>query len=1172
MWPLDDNAFYMSMITDSDRTFENWTLVNCFENNLGIPDDPSPFPESRVYSTITKNDGTAGVMTATSPATVTASEVDAGAGDFTVNMFLYLNPVFLVGIRVGIKWEDIGGTTNELYGPQLPPTESRGWVNINETFDLPDTYPNGIHIILEVEWLDSTGGDEASRSVTMTGFSVGQNSITSQYSNLGSVAVDLPAELGYPGAKGIIADQFGTPTDYGYYVVRQNRLLAHNDGMPIIFGTDNATIIEPDAFPSLLFPGKGMLHNNGRGKEYTFEMWMKIAPQTYSDKKIVGPLDSTDGVYVKEGFLILAAGNNVRGHYVGRWYRPMLIQVVIKTSTISLILNGEEVINMPFDKKTIPLTSGRDWWGIWNYDEFDYFGVDCVSFFPYPVAEDVAKRRYAYGQATESILTLNAAYNGYSTTIDFKSAEHGPSVIWPDTQNWDSGSFDNLIVTNDFVTTPLFALPQMELGGYDLQAWYEINKTINDTSDLYFSMKPSYEETLRSLTPFAIADDGLSQGPAYLNFDGVRAQSESVRMVWGVFQIEADLPERRTLFDFYDATTLQNFNIYVQGLNLVYEYKGETLFSVPIAIGEKFAAGIDLQHMRNGEYGEELRNFFRSLANLRLFVGGNGFNTFEGRIYKVSFSNFREGARLAQYFYSSGEDGAGFCQYPAVGLFLREISTYSLMPNIEAGQFYLDVSVSGYWEEYIPLSYFASYVEHSDGTQSYELDMLQLNVTTVAVEDSGNWSYQELKNEYDDLGKVYQDLSTDFETYLELRQVPSDVRSPSSISMFATFQKIADGANKPLDDFGSFIPINKEKIIFCNEVNTVSPSQVYNTAFEIVDNTIMYPPDQNFDEYAIVLHMSVVHRDVNTHPLRIKNMEISAKNFNDQDAENKTYIGTKYGTKIYPQIDDEHTANAHNPFFIFKSTAPYLYNSDTVGFRVGEITDLGADAHAYYFNINENASINFEVGSLQFMIKPDIVAAEWTEIQLFEIQSNSGTILYSLKHGDKYFEMASYDKAADGSLTPRIGDSYYQNGRYVSKVVFTNDHWNTIGIVFANFLDFSNTSGKFIMYGGANFDNISYYLSSGLGQYSNIDARLWQDVLEVDSNVVQWSYWADGTWALVYILGQSYGYLSTPSNIFAAWTGTNGEIVDDNRGIALTNNRVKVLTDVVWSTSSHSPV
>jgi hypothetical protein len=45
---------------------------------------------------------------------------------------------------------------------------------------------------------------------------------------------------------------------------------------------------------------------------------------TYT-KKIFGPIASSDGLYVESGFITLKIGNAFRSHFVGEWYRPMLI-------------------------------------------------------------------------------------------------------------------------------------------------------------------------------------------------------------------------------------------------------------------------------------------------------------------------------------------------------------------------------------------------------------------------------------------------------------------------------------------------------------------------------------------------------------------------------------------------------------------------------------------------------------------------------------------------------------------------------------------------------------------------------------------------------------------------------------------------------------------------------
>ena len=133
---------------------------------------------------------------------------------------------------------------------------------------------------------------------------------------------------------------------------------------------------------------------------------------------------------------------------------------------------------------------------------------------------------------------------------------------------------------------------------------------------------------------------------------------------------------------------------------------------------------------------------------------------------------------------------------------------------------------------------------------------------------------------------------------------------------------------------------------------------------------------------------------------------------------------------------------------------------------------------------------------------------------------------------------------------------------------------NAIGISFAEELDFSEySSGGVSVFGEALFNNISYYLSKGLGIKTELNIRDWENVLNYDSVTRAWSFWDSGsqTWKDIYVLGQTSSYFNTPEDIYKAYTGTNKSIIDDNLGMMFGGTQSKVYTDVSWQTITNKP-
>jgi hypothetical protein len=474
MWSLDENLYYLSLIDDNDRRFSTWTLDNCtYSNTPTIPDTPSPF-DSDIYSSITANVSTPVLVEAESSGLFSSVNIDTNTNTFCVNFFMYQKPTYINWFKVGYRYLDALGASQEVLSSEIPPPAAESWINFNNVYQLPTSWSGDLKLVIQIDFNDSSSGDASSRTLIMNGLSVGQNSETTCYSSLGSTAVSIPSSIGISGVLGVSADQYGVLADNGYYIVRNNQTLSYNDGFPIVYGTDHSTKIYPSNvnIPSFVFPGKGMLHESGRNKQYSLEMWIKLDASTNIAKRIIGPLDSNDGLYVKEGFLTLVVGDEIASHCVSEWYRPMLMHLIIKENNIVMLINGEEVVNIPFPRTTINLPDTADWWGIYSYPNISVFNIDCISIYPYSVSNLVAKRRFVYGQGTPSIQSIDNTFDGTPTTIDFSTSEYSSNIIYPDFGRWDAGYFNNLNATRDYISIPEYQLPTISIGGRDINEWY----------------------------------------------------------------------------------------------------------------------------------------------------------------------------------------------------------------------------------------------------------------------------------------------------------------------------------------------------------------------------------------------------------------------------------------------------------------------------------------------------------------------------------------------------------------------------------------------------------------------------------------------------------------------------------------------------------------------------
>ena len=272
------------------------------------------------------------------------------------------------------------------------------------------------------------------------------------------------------------APAYGISSDTAYYLVNGNSLVARNTGVPLVFGASSVTKILPnDGDPSLIIPGKGFLHESGRYNDYTVEFWARINSDTYTPKKIFGPIGSEDGLYVEGGFLTLFIGGNFSSYFVGEWFRPMLIHVRLVNDNATVLVNGEQVISLDFVTKdmSLPILDGENWIGFYAYEDVTPIEIDCVAIYSYQVPNIVAKRRYIYGQGVGSSESIDSAYSGTSAFIDYSFADYTSNYTYPDFAQWQQGTFDNLATTATALTTPQYSLPTIYTGTKTLQDLYD---------------------------------------------------------------------------------------------------------------------------------------------------------------------------------------------------------------------------------------------------------------------------------------------------------------------------------------------------------------------------------------------------------------------------------------------------------------------------------------------------------------------------------------------------------------------------------------------------------------------------------------------------------------------------------------------------------------------------
>ena len=494
LYSLDDDVSYISLISDEQRLFEadspysGWTVTGgVADDTISLPLLASPFvggPYGGIAGNVPlANDS---IIEWKSPALFQLSDLNQYLASFAVSCSLYQNSIF-------INWYEIGYVAgSEEFVTRVEAPDRPAWINFDFTY-LPEQYgSDNVQVVIRAN-VNLTRGDATGIAqdyeFLVNGLAVGQWSETTSTESLGNTAEDTG--LGF---MGIPAAEYGINDDPGYYVVENNRVLAKNEGTPLVYGSQNVTRVyaseDPD-LPSLVLPGQGFLFESDRYTKYSFEFWVKLDPNTDQFKRIFGPIDNDYGIYINNGFISLLIGDSFGSHPISEWYRPMLIHIILNETEASLLVNGENVITILFDRNSVRLPNENDWVGFYSDPDINVFELDCVSFYSYSIPLPVAKRRLVFGQGTDSPQAIANTFNGNTSYVDFPNANYTSNIIYPDVANWSAGYKDNLVSTKSSISMPNYSLPFITVVGRDIQELYEANKDTNEQAgETFFTFRP----------------------------------------------------------------------------------------------------------------------------------------------------------------------------------------------------------------------------------------------------------------------------------------------------------------------------------------------------------------------------------------------------------------------------------------------------------------------------------------------------------------------------------------------------------------------------------------------------------------------------------------------------------------------------------------------------------
>lgn len=1171
LWALEEQIDYVSLASTPIKDLASWNMLFGGANFTDVSQMPQAWPSEMTSQPYYTDDSSLFLMTLfnggigfnwsgyMSPvaAPILKQSLNQNMDTFSFGMHVFASNSSIANVSLGIVYTDAdsGETVTDSYA--FTSISVNSWSFVSHTFKLDDINADMFYLYVTATSIFPEGVTD-NAYMYVQGITVGQES---EQFNSGSLGIDPVSAVSYQAAQisGSTEDTLLESSQYGisgkkaYYVLKNGKdLICQNSGMPMVYGASSSTIISnSNGSPALLIPGYGMFNVVGANRQYTAEMWIKIFSNNSENRKVFGPIASSDGLYIDGPFLRLKVGKEIASHFVGDAYRPMLIHIKYVDYKASLIVNGEEVASITVDQNTSFSPSqydanglSQDYLAFYTYNDVPSIEVDCVAIYSYAVPSIVAKRRFAYGQAVELPENVNTAFGGATVYFDYTFADYTNNYSYPKIGKWSQGISDNLVFDNSVLSTPSYALPQIISSTQETyDSWVSRNAEMQDTSgELFFRF------------------DGADTS-SYLYFENLRMLTQDTRAVYVVFEVEEITDDKKIIFRIDDNSTSNYFEVSASGSRVSYTlvYDGiptELYADSDLLANTKSFAGIDIDGLAR-YFGRKFSAFFGNKSRLSLYVGSdkNFNNTLIGKVFSVNLCTTRNFNKIAGLFQDPEIVGTDFVAdggdsyfgtqssfwyrtfdggYPdsfSLNGANSHIASYTLKARNILDEYKLDILTDSYWEDYVPLKYFAQYVTSSTD-RYYDLDFIQFNIGYPAPKLSGSSTYN---------------------------------TSNSVVKTYVTFQYLATGATAPQEYFiyQESAPAN----------NIINPGDNWmTTRYEIVDGAIIYlPKGVSFEDIALVTHIEIQSKGIMTDSIKVKTLEYASQAFN-RDTINP--IGTKFGIPVYPykRYSSYYDYSSRNPYAINKSGAPYLYLSTNSGVRVlGDYNPL--DDRGISIPINPNLSDAYRVVSMHLLMKYDVLSIPGSKIKLFEIESKNDFIRF-------YLEKVSATRAKIYSINARTGAinngiGFYINGSLVREPFVPIDKWTSLGITFATPLDCDYYVGSLRITSSVQMNNITTYKSTSLQEIERQELRNWTSVEALGQyyDNLGWRYWDAGfTWNGVLVQSSTTIYGVTPEDIFSAYVGTNKIIIDNDEKIVLKDYEYTAYSDIKWSSDTVIPV
>ena len=1176
LWAFDEQLDYVSLLSPGSDDLSTWTLSGV--DSIVDPTDPeaftippptAPFLDSQLNGVIASNNNE-GLVTFESPFSFQPSDFSSKIKTFAFATYIYAYSKIL---RVSIGYQYTDPSTSELVPPILKPAtvgSSLAWSFVSESFALPDSFQD-LKLLIKVEYNFTADNHE----FVINGLTAGQWSEEFHLKSPGiSNIEDIPSEIDILASKGVEAFAYGFESDVGYYLADANYLYAKNNAVPIVFGSYNSTHITPkENSPSIIVPGKGFLNESGIYNQLTAEFWWNVENNSIEPRKLFGPISSDDGLYCEGPFIKIKVGNVTSSHYVGHWNRPMLVDFIYSPTRVALILNGEIVIDEKFSYNSgdfpLRLEDGKekDWLGFYAYSDVPNILLDTFSIYPYEVPAIIAKRRWAYGQAVDYPNNVKGLNSANSLMIDYPFSKYAKNYYFPSSAGWEGGVLENINVDRENLVVPQHSLALVNFSDRSESEWIsELEDAQDNPNDPFISLRPN---------------NTWSNIDGYLYYESLNFLQEDTKAFYALFETTYDSMTREILFELRNDITSNMLQIYLEDNVIVYSllikqvdgtYNEEILYSaVGQKVGDRFLVGIDIDRFVK-YYGNKVTSFFGTKHKTKIFVGGSAdlVNTYNGKMFKLAFCNARNLVKIQHFFSERGvpidyenvfqlftgstyDAGAeyfgndanywplildGGDPYDFVTISTTEhVATYTLIPKSELGVFKLDIATNSYWENYVPLSYFAKDVPDAFGNKRRKLDFVQINL---------------------DFLKVFSFEGEDYNT------------NGLPVKAYVSLQPIASGSNMLQSSFTNIKPLSKTGTVHAG-------AEWINTKYEVVDGTVItFPTDINFEDFSINVHLDIEVDGIYSNPFRLKSLQLSSQAFGAFPSK----VGTRYGTDLVPFTRKGNYFEYQNApeFSIYKGSTPYLYLTDTSGIKINGKYE-SSPTQGLSMTINRSAAPFYKISTIQMCLRYDEEQLPEVPVKIFELKSAEQTTSFYLiadsvdRNRGQIYALNEDIKRLQGNLF------FFVNGRPTKRGILYPRKWAFISISFPEFLSFAETVGALRFTSPIMFNNVSVYETTLADDEERFGFRQWFSVRNSSGQDFDWGYWAGKelvgdevivipdagfTWQEVLFLAAAQQAEIDAEIIYNVFAGTSRFITGDDQTLTINKYEYTYSKNLNW--------